>query len=194
MKNNLFISVVFSLILLFGSLATNAQYRGGQAPVSPMGIGTTLINVGVGLGATYRDDINHTSFGTKIAGERGIWQAGPGVIALGGELGGSFASGDYYNNFDNARVSTFILAARASWHYGWDVPGLDTYGGFSLGAAFHHYHYERENESDYNHNESFPVFGAYVGASYFLTPMFGFNAEAGYDITNFQVGVVFKLQ
>ena len=39
-----------------------------------------------------------------------------------------------------------------------------------------------------------PVPGIFVGASYFVTPAFGFNAEAGHDITDIQIGVVFKIQ
>jgi hypothetical protein len=60
--------------------------------------------------------------------EAGLWQAGPGVVTLGGEIGGSFLSGGYqYDNNYSSR--TVIVAARAAWHYGWQVPGLDTYGG-----------------------------------------------------------------
>jgi hypothetical protein len=58
--------------------------------------------------------------------------------------------------------------------------------------GFHHYDYK--NDINYNYNEVIPVFGVFAGASYFVTPMFGFNAEAGYDITNFQLGVIFKLK
>ena len=43
-------------------------------------------------------------------------------------------------------------------------------------------------------NDADPVVGVFVGASYFVTPTFGFNAEAGNDITAFQAGIVFKLK
>jgi hypothetical protein len=42
-------------------------------------------------------------------------------------------------------------------------------------------------------NTVIPIFGAFVGASYFVTPFFGFNAELGYDITDVQAGIIFKL-
>ncbi|HTD39932.1 MAG TPA: hypothetical protein VK671_04870, partial [Mucilaginibacter sp.] len=82
-------------------------------------------------------------------------------------------------------------AARAAWHYGWLVRGLDTYGGVSAGLGFHHYEYD--NPNFYSHDSVISVPGIFVGASYFVTPTFGFNAEAGRDITNVQIGVVFKL-
>ncbi len=92
-----------------------------------------------------------------------------------------------------SKSNTFVTAGRAAWHYGWDVPGLDTYGGFSAGLGFHHYTYNDINNNNAN-DEVIPAFGAFAGASYFITPTFGFNAEFGFDITNFQVGIVLKVQ
>ena len=61
---------------------------------------------------------------------------------------------------------------------------------FSAGMGFHHYTYHGYDGS----TQVIPAFGGFIGGSYFITPNFGFNAEAGFDITNFQVGVVFKIQ
>ncbi len=159
---------------------------------SPMQIGSVFLNLGIGVGADYKNSYG-TGFGFKASAEFGLWQAGPGVITLGPEIGSSFSSGyNGSNTYENYKSSTFIIAGRSAWHYGWGVPSLDTYGGFSLGLGFNHYSYYHENDNSFN--QVIPVFGAFVGASYFVTPTFGFNAEAGYDITNFQVGVVFKLQ
>lgn len=158
--------------------------------VTPVRVGSVTLNLGMGIGSEYKNDYYRSPFGIKGAVEWGLWQAGPGTITLGVETGASFSNGGYY--YDDYRSSTAIVAMRSAWHYGWKVRGLDTYGGFSGGAGFHHYGY-RHND-DINHNEVIPVFGAFVGASYFVSPQFGFNAEAGYDITNFQVGVIFKLR
>ena len=193
MKNKVICSVGFFMILLFSSTCLKAQFAKMQSNETPVGIGSTIVNIGLGVGADYRGDNYRSAFGTKIAIEQGLWQAGPGVITLGGELGGSFSNGGYYADDNDYRSTTIVLAARAAWHYGWQVPGLDTYGGFSTGAGFHHSHYN-DGTQDISHNEVIPVFGAFVGASYFITPTFGFNAEAGYDITDFQIGIVFKLQ
>ncbi|HXB44690.1 MAG TPA: hypothetical protein VNV85_11555 [Puia sp.] len=158
-----------------------------KTPVTPVRVGTTLVNLGVGVGSQYRGDYYNSAFGTKMAVEWGLWHAGPGVITLGVEAGGSFSSGGYYNDYSSR---TLVFAGRSAWHYGWKVRGLDTYGGLSAGIGFHHYQYN--NDIAYDYNEVIPVLGAFVGASYFVSPRFGFNAEAGYDITNFQVGFVFR--
>jgi hypothetical protein len=194
MKKAQFIPVILIVLGISVSTMTFAQshrggHSGGNGPVTPVQLGDVIVNLGVGVGADYKGDDYNTGFGTKIAIEKALWQAGPGVITLGGEFGGSFSSGGYAG-YDNYHSQTIVVAARAAWHYGWQVPGLDTYGGVSAGLGFHHYKY---SNPDYSHSSVIPAPGAFVGASYFVTPNFGFNAEAGYDITSLQIGLVFKL-
>jgi hypothetical protein len=183
----------FAAVLVFLSVTQKAfsqskKTSGTHGETTPMQVGSVFLNLGIGVGADYEGDNSGTAFGFKASAEFGLWQAGPGVITLGPELGGSYSNNSYYHNYSSYSANTFVIAGRSAWHYGWDVPGLDTYGGFSAGIGFHHYAYE-----GYANNSTIPVFGAFVGGSYFISPTFGFNAEAGYDITNFQVGVVFKL-
>jgi len=161
--------------------------NGTAGETTPMQLGSLFVNMGVGYGAEYKNPTYSSPFGFKVSAEYGMWQAGPGVITLGPELGGSFSGKSVNGN--SYQSSTFIVAGRAAWHYGWEVPGLDTYGGFSAGIGFNHYSYPGSDQ-----NNPIPAFGAFAGASYFITPSFGFNSEFGYDITNFQVGVVFKIQ
>jgi hypothetical protein len=164
----------------FSQSAFSQSSKSGQmhGTTTPMQIGSLFVNAGVGFGAGYKNPTYSTPWGFKIAAEYGVWQAGPGVITLGPEFGGTF-SGQHKN--DNSYISsTFVVAGRA---------GLDTYGGFSAGIGFNHYSYP-----GYDYNSPIPYFGAFAGASYFVTPGFGFNSEFGYDITNFQIGVVFKIQ
>ncbi len=112
--------------------------------MTPMQIGSIFLNLGVGVGADYKGEGYGTGVGFKASAEFGLWQAGPGVITLGPEIGGSFsnqgyAGSSYYSN-------TFVIAGRSAWHYGWEVPGLDTYAGFSAGIGFHHYtNYNNDN-------------------------------------------------
>ncbi len=189
--------VIVPLTVLFGSFFVQNAFSqtthssGTTGEVTPMQIGSIFVNLGVGVGADYKGESYGTAFGFKATAEYGLWQGGPGVITLGPEIGGSFSSNA--NNGYSSKSNTFVTAGRAAWHYGWEVPGLDTYGGFSAGLGFHHYTY-----NDYNNNTSndtvIPAFGAFAGASYFITPSFGFNAEFGFDITNFQVGIVLKVQ
>ena len=183
-----FALIAFSLFAL--STPGYSQTRAGHGEVTPVKVGSTVLNLGIGVGADYKGDSYASGFGFKVAAEWGLWQAGPGVITLGPEIGGSFSNGGFHN-YDNYQSRTIIIAARSAWHYGWQVPGLDTYGGFSAGLGFHHWGYR--NDVDHYQDQVIPAFGGFVGASYFISPQFGFNAEAGYDITNFQVGVIFKL-
>jgi hypothetical protein len=181
--------LLISLCVTYMADAQTRHRAAGKSPVTPVRIGSAILNLGVGVGAEYNGDYYRSAFGTKVAAEFGLWQAGPGVITLGPEIGGSFSRSGYHDDY---RTRTIVVAIRSAWHYGWKVAGLDTYGGLSAGIGFHHWQY-RDNQ-DYSDDKVLAVPGIFIGASYFITPTFGFNAEAGYDITNFQVGIVFKLR
>ncbi|MDP4213924.1 MAG: hypothetical protein Q8926_15010, partial [Bacteroidota bacterium] len=81
--------LVFSLLALCNS--GFSQTRGLNGEVTPVKVGSAIFNVGIGVGADYRGDSYATGFGFKLAAEFGLWQAGPGVITLGPEVGGSFS-------------------------------------------------------------------------------------------------------
>ena len=166
-----------------------AQKRGSSS-ISVFRVGSTTLNLGIGAGSEYKGDYYNAPFGMKAAAEWGVWHAGPGAVSLGVETGASFSNGGY--RYSDYRSRTAVVAMRSAWHYGWKVRGLDTYAGLSAGIGFHHYDYY--NDNNYHNDEVIPVMGAFIGASYFVAPRFGFNAEAGYDITNFQVGIIFKLK
>ena len=185
-------------ILLFCMLAITASTvaQSGKGQVTPFRKGSVTLNLGVGFGTDYKNEYASSSaFGTKAALEFGVIKAGPGVVSFGVEAGAttSSKSSRYYNDF---KSNTVVVAGRSAWHYGWKVPGLDTYGGISAGAAFYHSNYNNNGNGNggYDYNDVFPVIGGFVGASYFFTPRFGVNAEAGFDITSLQAGVIFKFK
>jgi hypothetical protein len=188
MKKQNYLAAIILIFILGSTTVSNAQMKNN---VTPFRQGSVTVNLGVGVSNDYNSFRNSNSaFGTKAALEFGIWKAGPGVISLGAELGGSFSNGGYYNDF---RSRTIVVAGRSAWHYGWKVSGLDTYGGISAGAGFRHYDYNKG--PDYiNNDDVIPVFGGFIGATYFFAPSFGVNIEAGYDITSLQAGVIFKLR
>ena len=177
--------------LLFGIAMCIAIISNAQSPVSPVKKGSVTFMAGVGIGNEYNSNYYNQALGTKAALEVGLWQAGPGVITLGVQAGGTFSNGG--GAFNNYKAHTLIIAGRSAWHHGWNVKGLDTYAGLSAGAGFNQYSYN-QNENRFKQNEVIPVFGGFVGASYFVTPSFGFNVEAGRDITQIQGGIVFKLK
>ncbi len=174
------------LFLIIGTNEITMAQKGDN--ITPFRKGTLTGIAGAGIARDYKNVNSNSAFGTKAAIEYGIWQVGPGVISLGAEIGGAFSYGGYFTDF---RSRTFVIATRSAWHYGWKVPNLDTYGGFSTGIGFHEFDYKK-GQQKFNENEILPLFGVFLGASYFLTPKFGVNVEIGNDINNIQAGLVFK--
>jgi hypothetical protein len=160
-------------------------------------VGSMTVNIGAGLGRSSYGNYGYygagyygygTGIGVKAAIERGMWQLGPGVLSLGLEAGASFSSASYggYNS------SIIIASVRSAYHFGWNVSGLDTYAGLSIGPGFRSYNYSDVNTTDYTRHDIVVSPGIFVGASYFFSPNIGVNVEAGYDITELQGGIVFK--
>jgi hypothetical protein len=108
-----------------------------------------LLNFGFGPGIHFYSGYT-AGFGPgfQVAFEKGMWQLGPGVLTLGAEVGMSYFSytntyyGYYIGEVFHPDVSytyrwfSFIMAARCAYHYGWKIPGLDTYGGVAAGMRF----------------------------------------------------------
>ena len=176
--------------------AASAQLPGTHPPISPITVGSISVNGGIGPGEPYLGGDYNRPFGIKASVNWGVAEAGPGVITVGASVGGSFANGIYISRAvpqttTSMSSNSIVFSARAAWHYGWQVPGLDLYGGLSLGEGFHRYHIGQPVNWNSNTTHLWP--GIFAGASYFFTPRFGINAEAGADITNFQFGVVAKI-
>jgi len=156
--------------ILFIAMLGSATLAAAQNPVFTRG--TVTANLGVGVGTNYNH--SRSALGTKAALEFGIWQAGPGVISLGAEVGGTFSSKSKYDDWNDYRARTIIAAGRSAWHSGWGVRNLDTYAGVSAGVGFRHTDYNDRN-NHFDDDDVIPVFGAFIGASYFISPSFGVN-------------------
>jgi hypothetical protein len=180
MKKQILIpAILFSLGILSAATAAAQSFEKGSVTFS----------AGVGVGAEYNSNFYNSAFGTKAVLEAGMWQAGPGVVSLGAEAGGTFSNGGSLNNY---KARTIVVGGRAAWHHGWNVQNLDTYAGLSAGAGFNHYRYD--NDGIIRQSETIPVFGAFIGATYYITPSLGVNIEAGRDITQVQAGIIFKIK
>jgi hypothetical protein len=174
-----FIAVVFSL------LASSSVLADG-----PVVKGTSVLGFGFGPAGTYYG-YGGFSPGVKVNFEKGLWEAGPGVITLGGTFGFAYQRyswpGGYHWTYAN-----YILAARSAWHHGWGVDNLDTYAGLSLGVRLLSY-----NDGGYNNNANYnPLylhFGGFIGAAYYFSPKVGAFAEFGYDINFATIGLNFIL-
>jgi len=180
---------IINSAILSGLCISLLNLSNAQAPLSPVEKGSVTFNVGAGLGNEYSGNYYNSAFGAKAAIEVGLFKAGPGVITLGGQVGTSFSNGGPYPDY---RANTVVVGGRSAWHHGWNVKGLDTYAGLSAGAGFQNFSYN--NDGIVTDHEIVPVFGGFIGASYFITPNFGFNVEAGADITRIQGGIVLKLK
>ncbi|MCX6304795.1 MAG: hypothetical protein NT040_07495 [Bacteroidetes bacterium] len=164
-----------------------------QGPLDPVRLGTWIVNAGAGSGTHFFG--NGVGVGPALKGsfETGMWDLGPGVITLGGEATISFFSQHYgIDNWNESWVN-FIFGARGAYHYGWNVEGLDTYGGIPLGIGFCAHGWDH-HAGNYGYTPVYPYGGIFFGASYFFTKTFGVNGEVGYNSTYANIGVVFKLK
>ena len=180
--------------MAIGLLAMTHVYSQKSAPVDPMGQGSWVIAVDAGPGTHIFGNGFGFGPGFKVFVENGTWQLGPGVLSLGGEFGFSFFS--YHWNYLNIRYHeswlNYMFGARSAYHYGWDVKGLDTYGGIPLGIGFSAHTYD--NYAGYKGGSAvYPYLGLFVGSSYFFNKHIGINGELGYNVTYANLGVIFKL-
>ncbi|MCX6267724.1 MAG: hypothetical protein NTW16_10260 [Bacteroidetes bacterium] len=184
------IILVVLVIALFGLFSHISAYSKG--PLDPVRLNTWIVNASVGPGTPYFG--NGAGFGPAIKGsfEKGMWDLGPGVITLGGEATFSFFSHHYGSGW-NESWANFIFGGRAAYHYGWDVEGLDTYGGIPLGIGFCAHGWDNHPGSS-GYSPLYPYAGFFLGASYFFTKVIGIYGEVGYNSTFANIGVVYKLK
>ena len=192
-KLNLILAAAVTMVLTVCGNGAQAQKSSNTFEV-----GSATVNIGAGLGRGSYGGYGYygsgyygygTAIGVKAAVERGMWQLGPGVLSLGAEVGGSFSSASY----SGYKSNIIIVAVRSAYHFGWNVDKLDTYGGVSLGPGFRSYNYTDLSSSKYTKHDVVVAPGVFVGASYYFSPNIGVNVEAGYDITQVQGGIIFKL-
>jgi|YNPMSStandDraft_1061717.scaffolds.fasta_scaffold90355_2 hypothetical protein len=88
-----------------------------------------------------------------------------------------------------------ILAGSASYHFEVDMKNVDGYGRVFLGYAILSASTFGPPGNYGSANASFAVYGAYVGATYYLTPQFGVQGEVGYgNIAVLRFGITLKFQ
>jgi hypothetical protein len=178
--------------LLFCSFSASLYAQDEETTViPPMTKGTVLLNVGFGPATHWAGYYHGFAPGFMVAVDAGLWELGPGILTIGGEFGWDFSSYHHteYNTEYTEKYMSVTVAARSTYHYGWNIKGLDTYGGIALGGRIPVYHKGYYNDPQFGLGGGF-----FVGASYFFTPVIGVNAELGYNITYIQAGMVFILK
>jgi len=188
---------ILVITLIIYSVLAIKPAQAEKGPIDPMDKGAMTLDIGIGLGTHFFG--NGYGFGPafKMAFEKGMWQVGPGVFTLGGEFSVSYFTFKYYSNYKETWIN-FMFGARSAYHYGWKVPGLDTYAGIPAGIGFcaftDHYVDPKFHYGYRGYQAVFPYFGIFIGTSYFFNNVVGIYGELGYNSTYADLGVVLKLK
>lgn len=174
------LAVVLSIVV---SITTYAD--------GPVVRGTSVLGIGFGPAGTYYGR-GGFSPGIKLNFEKGLWDAGPGVITLGGTFGFSYQRFGWAGGY-NWTYSNYIIAVRSAWHHNWGVENLDTYAGLSAGVRILLFNDGGYTVAPYNYNTVYGHFGGFIGAAYYFSPKVGVFGELGYDINYFTLGLNFIL-
>ena len=161
--------------------------------------GTNILGAGIGLGSSILSYSGASQTpALSLQYERGVWEAGPGVISLGGYAGYkgySYSGKSAGYSFDEKWHYT-VLGVRSAYHYnGWDLQKLDLYAGVMLSYNILSYSYSDNagasvaNAGAYG---SAAGFSLYVGGRYFFSEHFAAVAELGYGVAFLNVGVAAK--
>ena len=162
-------------------------------------VGTNVVTGGVGLGS----NIAGYTYGTQspawnFAYERGLAEAGPGVISGGLYVGfKNYKYNDATDDFSEKWNYT-IVGLRAAWHYtGLDIENLDLYGGVML--SYNHVSYTfNDNGQGFGGGTGTANYGSdlfltpFVGARYYFLPGLGGFAELGYGVATLNLGLAVR--
>lgn len=170
------------------------------AQAQTFGVGTNIIAAEVGLGDNVLPGASgHHLPVIDLQYDRGLWNAGKGVISLGAYAG----YGDYSNHstpppnakvVDPYSVTFTTVGLRGAYHFaGWKVRNLDAYVGVKLA-------YESTVSGGYpNDLPNTPAvqgirFAPFFGARYFFLPSVGALAEVGFNVYQyFDLGLAVKI-
>lgn len=189
-KQILILTVLLAVGLLFSE---NVKAQG-------MEVGKNNLGIGIGAGRNYYGSLSGFTPAGRINFDHGFFNAGPGVITIGGSVGVSNHSYKYtyWGYTEKYRWTNFVIATRCAWHYNFGKIGpekLNAYAGIGLGLRIESYKYSYDGPYVYDpyYNESdggvFPHFATFVGGSYQMSDNFGFFAEVGYDVTSALIGI-----
>lgn len=181
--------VLLLSFVVFVSLSVSAQSN-------KYAVGTNAILAGIGVGSDLGSGFSYGSQSPALSlqYERGLWEAGPGVISLGGYIGTKTYTYDY--NFGSPyqyKWSYTTVGVRGAYHFtGLDVDNLDLYGGAML--AYEALSFSDNQPGGYTGGTygSKVDLGIYVGGRYYFSQHFGAFAELGYSVAILNLGIVAK--
>lgn len=178
------------LVVAFVSLSVSAQNN-------KYTVGTNVILGGIGLGSDLGSGFTYGSQSPALSlqYERGLWEAGPGVISLGGYIGNKSYTDDfaYLGSPYNYKVSYTTIGVRGAYHYtGLDVENLDLYGGLMLAYEAASFTDNQPGFGNVGGYGSKVDLGVYVGGRYYFSSHIGAFAELGYSVAILNIGIAVK--
>ena len=173
-----------------------ASTSSSAAVAGPFGVGTNVVNLGIGVGNRYvfgTGSGSSVSPAISVSFERGIMEIGPGVLGVGAFVGYQGASYDLGSGFGKYSYTDVIVTIRGAFHYPVSE-ALDAYGGLGIGVRRAGVSYEGSNAifGTTAVSSTGVASGLFVGGRYFFTSAIGAFAELGYDQTYLKVGLTAK--
>ncbi len=142
--------------------------------------GDNLLNIGVGFGGGFGMPIG-------LSFEHGFSDK----ISAGAYLGYASTSEDF--GVAKWKWTYGLAAARASYHFDFNVENLDPYLGVILGYNYAKGEWSSGGSGAFSPSAGGVVYGGHAGARYYLSSKFAVFAEVGYGLGNLNAGVAFKL-
>ncbi len=119
-------------------------------------------------------------------------------VGIGGYVGFATYSYKYYDYYQE-KMTRMCFGARGTFHFQL-TEKLDTYAGVMLGLYTYGYKYSYNpaysyyNDYSVRDNYSDFAFSSFIGARWYMSKNFGFNAELGYGFTYISAGITFRLK
>ncbi|MCL2007663.1 MAG: hypothetical protein FWG77_06205 [Treponema sp.] len=183
MKKMVMVLLIFAVV---GASAFSFDILSFPPPVDP---GNILVNVGVGFSTLARSGsmvIPPISAAVEYALDVEL------PITVGGIL--SVSHNAWEEPLWSNNETLFALAARANWHWGFDVNWLDFYTGLSIGYIYYNINSTWRGTSSIVRNPHASYGTMYwagqLGARFYFTDRVGAFLELGFPLS--QVGVTIK--
>jgi len=145
--------------------------------------GNIALNAGIGLG--YNSFIRTMGIPPLSASVDVAVPIADLPFSFGGIVG--FSTSTQYYGITPYTYSDINICGRGAYHFNFDVKGLDTYAGLSIGYDI------GGTNSPYEVYPGYFAFGVYIGARYFFNPNIAVFAETSSVFSYLTAGVTFKI-
>jgi hypothetical protein len=193
MKKSAFFGVALMVISFFSAVRVHAQ---------AFEAGTNVISGGIGLGSSLASGYTYGSQspGFSLGYERGIWEAGPGVVSLGAYLGFKTFKYGYIDGAGNSwseKWTYTIVGVRGAYHFtGLNIQNLDLYAGVMI--AYDNLNFTYSNSAGYSTGGNIGSYNSglgvsiFAGARYYFAGNLGVFGELGYGVDILGIGLSYK--